>query len=107
MFSKTHNICGTHIMNFNVPIEKELLIVDGLIGELLTLPNPVCDNLIYEGIIVNMERRFRVREEKEVRHILKIDEEVEKVLKWTFEHIDHIEDETKLRLRNFIVFYMM
>ena len=75
-------------MNFNVSKSKELLIVDSLIGELLTLPNPICDPLIYEGIILNMERRFRAREEKEVKHILKIDEEVEKTLKWVFTNID-------------------
>lgn len=94
-------------MNFTVPIEKELLSVDSLFGEMLSLPNPICDPLIYEGIIVNMERRFRAWEEKEVRHIMKIDEEVEKVLKFTFSHVDNFEEETKERIWNFFVFYMI
>ena len=66
MFEQTHNICGTHIMNLNIPVKKELLIVDSLLGELLTLPNPKADHLAYEGIVINMERRFRPKEEKEV-----------------------------------------
>jgi len=59
MFSKTHNICGTHILNLSIPVEKELLVVDVMVGEMMTIPASKSDPLIYEGIIVNMERRFR------------------------------------------------
>jgi len=34
---------------------KELIIVDMVVGEMLVMPQPVSDPMLYESILVNME----------------------------------------------------
>jgi len=38
MFVTTHNICSTHMRLLNIASGKELLLVDIIVGELLTQP---------------------------------------------------------------------
>lgn len=77
MFVNTHNICSTHMRLLTIPQQKELLLVDIIVGELVTQPEPRQDFLLYETLITNMERRFRPKEEREVAYVIRIDEQVE------------------------------
>jgi len=53
-----------------------------------------------------MEWRFWPKEEREPNYVIKIDEQIEQMMHWTFKHIEKLRPDAKERILDFYVFYM-
>lgn len=53
-----------------------------------------------------MEWRFRPKEEWEPNYVIKIDEQIEQMMHWTFKHVERLRPDAKEWILDFYVFYM-